>query len=570
MPFPASGRMPHSRRKQSVHLSFEALEDRNLLDAHTISGFVFNDLNNNGLRDPGEAPLANSKVELRNAAGLVIAQTITDSNGYYVFDRDQTVSQVPLTLTRSLTFDAAPTDFEISSLLTQFDPSLGTLLEADFDLSGFIRSKIWAENLSTASGANITGTVTGSLTLTGAGLNTTVNTTPVQQQFSASKYDGSTDYAGTSGKFFGERTSTGTGTIVIGNGDNRLQNFVGEGTVELVLNGEANSTAKGGGNITSLFDSAGGGSVTVTYRYRLSDALQPGTYTVVQTSAPPGMLDGKESRNGTVLPNTIGTDTITVILTNQDATNNNFAEVMPAQLCGAAYIDANNDGHRDPGETGIPSVVIVLTGTDDRGKAVRIQQITDLDGDYCFTGLRPGTYTIKQTPPIGFLPGQVNVPGTIGGQAQVNCFTSIQTPPGAEGSGYDFAWLKPATLSGYVYADANKNGIRDAGEKGLGQMRVVLTGMDDLGHEVRIVKLTNARGFYQFVGLRPGTYTLTQTTRPAGFQHGENSVGSLGGGLGTQQINDILVGVGAFGQDYNFGKVRIQSGNCGTGGFLRQ
>src|SRR5262249_33126202 len=152
-----------------------------------------------------------------------------------------------------------------------------------------------------------------------------------------------------------------------------------------------------------------------------------------------------------------------------DAANNNFGEVTPAKLCGATYIDANNDGHRDPGETGIPGVVIVLMGTDDRGKAVRIQQSTDLDGDYCFTGLRPGSYTIKQTPPVGFLPGQVNAPGTIGGQAQVNCFTNIQAAPGAAGSSYDFAWLKPATLSGYVYADANKNGVRDAGERGLGQ-----------------------------------------------------------------------------------------------------
>jgi hypothetical protein len=569
MPFSASGWRLYSRRKQTpLRLTVEALEDRSLLDAHTISGFVFNDLNNNGLRDPGEAPLANSSVELRNASGQVVGQTITDMNGYYEFDRDQTVSQNPLTLTHILTFAAAPTDFEIDALLAQFDPNMGTLLEANFDLSGFIRSKIWAENLSTASGANITGTVTGSLTLMGGGLNTSVSTTPVQQQFSASKYDGLTDYAGTSGKFFGERSSSGSGSITIGNGDGRLQNFIGEGTVNLMLMGEAHSTAKGGGNVTSLFDSNGGGTVTVTYRYRLSDDLQPGTYTVVQTGAPSGMLDGKESRNGTVLPNSVGTDIITVILTNQDATNNNFAEVMPAQVCGAAYIDGNNDGNRDLGETGIAGVVIVLTGTDDRGKAVRIQQSTDIDGDYCFTGLRPGTYTIKQTPPVGFLPGQLNAPGTLGGQAQVNCFTSIQTPPGAEGSGYDFSWLKPSTLTGYVYADANQNGEKDAGEKGLGQMRVVLSGVDDLGNQVRLVRITNAQGFYKFVGLRPGTYTLTQTTKPLGFRNGENSVGSLGGGLGVQQINDILVGVGVFGQDYNFGKVRTAAagGNCGWGG----
>jgi hypothetical protein len=558
MPFLTGGRKPHPERKlPRPQLQLEVLEDRCLLTGNKISGFVFDDLNNNGLRDPGEAPLANSRLDLRNASGQVVATTTSDANGYYEFDRDATINRNPVTLTRTLTFAATPTDFDLEALLTQFDPGLGTLVGVDFQLNGFIKSKIWAENLSTSSTARITGTVTGSLTLTGGGVTTTVNTTPVQQQFNASRYDGTTDYAGASGIFFGERTSNGSGTITIGANDPLLQNFVGNSTVSFTLTGEAASTATGGGNINSQFDSRGGGTVTVTFRYILDDSLRPGTYTIVQTTQPAGYLDGKESRNGTVLPNSIGTDTIVVTLTNQDATDNNFGEVQAAQLCGTVYIDANNDGQHDVNETGIPGVVMLLTGTDDRGRSVRIQQATTADGEYCFTGLRPGDYTIKQPVLANFLAGQVNNPGSLGGQAQVNCFTDIHVTSGNQGTDYNFAWLKPAVLSGYVYADANKNGVKDAGERGLAAMRVVLDGTDDLGRSIHLVVLTNGQGYYQFNNLRPGSYTITQTTKPAGFQHGQTSVGTLGGGLGTQQISEILVAVGDFGQNYNFGKVRI-------------
>ena len=51
----------------------------------TIRGIVFNDVNGNGIQDPGEAPLNGVTIELRNSAGTVIANTTSGASGGYTF-----------------------------------------------------------------------------------------------------------------------------------------------------------------------------------------------------------------------------------------------------------------------------------------------------------------------------------------------------------------------------------------------------------------------------------------------------------------------------------------------------
>src|SRR5262245_40284651 len=66
-------------------LSLEPFEDRVLPSCNVISGYVYNDVNNNGLFNPGETPIANSLIQLRNAANVVVGTTITNAQGYYQF-----------------------------------------------------------------------------------------------------------------------------------------------------------------------------------------------------------------------------------------------------------------------------------------------------------------------------------------------------------------------------------------------------------------------------------------------------------------------------------------------------
>ncbi|MCE5268993.1 MAG: hypothetical protein LLG00_14040, partial [Planctomycetaceae bacterium] len=77
-----------------------------------------------------------------------------------------------------------------------------------------------------------------------------------------------------------------------------------------------------------------------------------------------------------------------------------------SSLAGSVYNDgADNDGIKQTGEAGVSGVGVTLTGTDIAGNTVSISKLTDSNGAYSFAQLRPGTYTITETQPAGWLDG---------------------------------------------------------------------------------------------------------------------------------------------------------------------
>ena len=53
--------------------------------APAISGYVYVDANEDGLRQPTEVGIPGSSIELRNSSGAVVGSTVTNANGYYQF-----------------------------------------------------------------------------------------------------------------------------------------------------------------------------------------------------------------------------------------------------------------------------------------------------------------------------------------------------------------------------------------------------------------------------------------------------------------------------------------------------
>jgi hypothetical protein len=433
----------------------EALEDRQLLSTATIAGFVFYDANNNGLFDPGELPIANSQIVLKNAAGVVIGTTTSDASGQYQFTVDQSVNTAPATLTEQASFSNSRTDWTQNRSLAQFDPSLGQLTSVDIINTGSLTSQIKVENLDNAP-ATITGTVAGDLALTGPGsisLDTVVNSE--NESFQAGAFDGLIDFAGASGHDFGQKSTGGSKSISLTSAAD-LARFTGTGSVSFSEDAHATSMATGAGNLLTQINSTARASVTVVYHYIPSNALKPGNYTVVQPTEPAGFIDGKESRDGVVLPNSIGTDSIAVVLSQtspgvgtlvdgMQSLNNDFGEVKPASLSGFQYVDLNNNGIKDPGEAGIPGVTITLTGTNDQGIAINLATTTAPDGSYHFQNLRPGSYSITESDPPGFLDGK-NTIGSLGGTAGSDQFF-VTLGSNDQGTDYNFGELPQPTVN---------------------------------------------------------------------------------------------------------------------------
>jgi hypothetical protein len=116
------------------------------------------------------------------------------------------------------------------------------------------------------------------------------------------------------------------------------------------------------------------------------------------------------------------------------------------------------------------------------------------------------------------------------------------------------------SLSGYVYCDSNNNGVRDAGENGIPNVTINLSGTQNQ------TAATNGDGFYQF-DVSPGTYTVTEVqpaTSPV-TGDGIDTVGSCSGNAGNDVISGIPVAANAHCVNYNFGEqCNVVSTKCDT------
>ncbi|MSU79263.1 MAG: choice-of-anchor E domain-containing protein [Gemmataceae bacterium] len=536
--------------KHRTQLNIEMLEERSLPSCNTIGGYVYYDVNNNGLFDSGETPIANSRLELRNSANVVVGSTISNASGYYEFEDDHSSPMVDKTLVKTVNFPSTQTNFSLNGLLDQFETSLGELQSIEIKHDGEITSEIQVENFSQVTASTISGNIAGTLKLTAPGVLDTLNISGSAGTFNAATFDGVTDFQGASGTTFGQRTVTGTNTITLTGA--AMDAYKGTGTVTVTEVSNAESNATGNGNLDVRIRSTGLANVTVTYKYKVHDCLQPGNYTILQTEQPGGYFDGKESKDGTVIPNTIGTDQIAVVLADQNLVNNNFGELKTTRISGHVYYDKNNDDARQDNETLISGASITLVSANGTQETT-----TNADGYYEFLDLVPGTYTIKATQPSTYIDGQ-DQPGTKGGtvvnDAAVDQIQDITLVAGDHSQNNDFGELKPSSLAGHVYFDANNNGTFDIGETPIANVKVKLEGIDNNG-PVNLETTTNANGEYKFSNLLPSTYSITEI-QPVGFDDGKDTIGTPGGTVANDNFSDIDLPAEFDGVNNNFGEIK--------------
>ncbi len=129
--------------------------------------------------------------------------------------------------------------------------------------------------------------------------------------------------------------------------------------------------------------------------------------------------------------------------------------------------------------------------------------------------------------------------------------SNITVVSGTNGVDNDFANLAPASLSGYVYVDANDNGAFDSGEAGVSGATVTLTGTDDHGNAVDLTTTSASNGAYSFANLVPGTYSLSETLQAGEFL-GTDAIGSQSGTVASGVLSNIQLGLGVNGTGNDF------------------
>ena len=245
----------------------------------------------------------------------------------------------------------------------------------------------------------------------------------------------------------------------------------------------------------------------------------------------------------------------------------NFGELAPVgSLSGYVYEDNNDNGLKEVGEAGIKDVTVQLYKVDpETGLAILVgTQTTDSNGYYKFSDLEPRlTYLVHEVQPTEYYDGKDAV-GTIfgtvvGRQVKNDEIEQIYLPNNGDGVNYNFGELKPASLSGFVYYDQNKNGLKDLGEPGIPNTTVTLWKLDaatgTYKETGRVVK-TDGAGHYIFDNLQPSQVYRIVETQPKGYKDGAESLGTLGGNVGADEFYNVNVAPGDVGEQYNFGEIR--------------
>ncbi|SFD14779.1 SdrD B-like domain-containing protein [Massilia yuzhufengensis] len=207
-------------------------------------------------------------------------------------------------------------------------------------------------------------------------------------------------------------------------------------------------------------------------------------------------------------------------------------EVKAAALGDRVWHDANANGIQDAGESGIAGATVKLVRDqnqdgdfNDIGEQLGTTT-TDASGNYSFKGLTPGlNYQVSFTLPAGYektSPRQSDGSAGSGANSDALLSSVVVLAPGENNTGIDAGFYNTASLGDRVWLDSNANGQQDAGETGVGGVKVTLLGggldgkLSTTADNTSVSTTTDASGNYKFTGLIPGAEYQVQFDKPAG------------------------------------------------------
>ncbi|MEI8199491.1 MAG: SdrD B-like domain-containing protein [Eubacteriales bacterium] len=437
----------------------------------SIGDFVWQDTNANGIQDAGEPGLPGVTVSLYNNNGIEIATTTTDANGNYLFP-DLLVG----TYTVGVTVQQG---WVISPYLAGADRSVDSNIQVGTGISA---------GIAVLGGENIT-------------------------NVDAGLY---------------QKASVGDRVWNDINGDGvQDAGEAGIPNVKVILTYPDNST------VSTITDANG---------YYLFSNLNPGNYTLsIDPTTLPANYQQTYEKDGS-----LGGSVPVTLISNSVVTDVDFGYYVKSSIGDFVWQDTNANGIQDAGEPGLPGVTVTLynyAGTEIAATT------TDSNGQYLFPDLLVGTYTVGITVPADSFISPYQAGSDSAKDSDVHVGTGLSAGIAVLGgeniTDIDAGLYQKASVGDRIWNDINSDGIQDAGEAGIPNVKVTLTYPDSATVSV----LTDANGNYSFSNLIPGNYTVSidSTTLPANYQQSFEKDGSRNGSVA------VVLNSGSAVTDVDFG-----------------
>jgi choice-of-anchor A domain-containing protein len=526
-----------------------------------LGNLVWNDINNNGVRDSGEPGIAGATVRLYIDAnndnvpdGTPIATTTTDANGVYnftgLYPNNYIVGVVIPTGYSVVTTNGGDPDNNIDN------DNNGTNTN---NTQGEVRSNAITLTVAGEPDTAVDGDGTsGNLTLDFAFVQpcTAPSQLVTNGNFNTASVTGfNTDVP--SGSYGFNTNAYNANNTWVSDGDRTT------GTGNLMWFSDDQTPISNRRSWYQTYSTTLGTTYTfsVWVRNVLNTATNPTLYLSVDgvqvgTSVTPTFANGWVLLRATYTAPTTANRVFAIVLSANNVYNDYAIDDVSINACSAAILklgnlvwwDVNGNGLKDTNEPGVAGATVKLyadANSDNVPDAVAIATTTtDANGNYSFSNLFAGNYIVGVTMPTGYVPTSTTVNSsnpnsdtdndnngvtTVGSELRSNYITlSAGNEPATAVDGddtngnltLDFGLKGTLNLGNLVWNDTNTDGDYDQYEPGVGAVSVLLyrdANGDNVADGAAIATTTtNAQGIYNFTGLIPGNYIVGMVI-PAGY-----------------------------------------------------